>query len=212
MLPMTPVICSTSHRTRVATSIAIAIASDSRNDIFMTDHGSMFAIVRRTVRGPFFEDFPLILTPLEEALTPPDAFPPWSGPEPVEESPPLSRRPPEAELTRVCVPAEPCPPEDRPPDPAPPVGPLPVGTVAVGALPAEPEPAGVLPLVPAPDFADPSASPLAVSRVRPLEVRRTLPGFCSLSLTAALHLRCRRPAPGEPDRGSPPRPLRLPRR
>src|SRR5699024_10754882 len=186
---MTPVICSTSHSTGVATSIAIAMANDSRNDIFMTDHGSMFAIVRRTVRGPFFEDFPLILTPLDEAFTP-EACPRWSGPEPVEESsPPLNRSPAEAELTRVCGPAEPCAPADCPPAGRPPVGPLPVGTVAVGALPAVPEAAGALPLAPAPDFALVSASPVAVSRVRPLEVRRTLPGFCSLSLTAALHLR-----------------------
>src|SRR5699024_610357 len=129
MLPITPVACSTSHSTSVATSIAIAIASDRRNDIFMTDHGSMLATVRRTVRGPFLA-FPLIFTPLDVAFTPavpagPEpvgpvpvgppvpgrdcAAAPWSGPEAVGcarvSAPPAdSRIPWDAELTRVGAP------------------------------------------------------------------------------------------------------------
>src|SRR5688500_10972721 len=59
MSPSTPLICSkmpmplsTSHRTTLATTVAMPSATDSRNDSLSTDQGSTLAIVRRAVRGP----------------------------------------------------------------------------------------------------------------------------------------------------------------
>src|SRR5699024_10939390 len=96
---ITPVACSTIHSTMKATMVAMPMATDMRNDIFITDHGSTAETVSRTVRGPFFLPCPLsnmfftpIVSPPELART---VFPALVIAEVAVRSPPEDLPPPQ---------------------------------------------------------------------------------------------------------------------